>query len=277
MNILKILKVSTLCCIYIFEVNSTQLSMADKIDMTETITDVRNLEDIRWVSMNEINKNIAANMKNKVIIQDSNTCYERITSWIRIYSTDAEVRKNILSMAENDIKNQLNDKLSIYKDGDLVTIMQKDIKDIFGKDYKVYYNYRGFKYDGQETIEAKRSDGIRYSYKEPFRGTFEELMKKNNNQLVTKIVRPNADFIKDVLNIPMLIITNDKLTYYFNFYNNFIKIYTNLKNAPEIKCDITKTVEKFMNKFKERSQIEQNNVKQKFGEKYYAYYDPIKE
>lgn len=270
MNILKILKVSALCCLCTVKISAQNIY--DKLSITNTITNIRNINDKRYVS---ISKNVTANMKNKVIIQDSNTCYKYTPNsyWTDIYSTDAAVRNNILSMSENDIKNQLNDKFSIYKDGNLVTIMQQDVKDIFGENYKVYYNYKGFEYEGQETIEAKRSDGIRYSYKAPFKGTFEELMKKNNNQLVTKIVSPNINFIRDVLNISMLIITNNKITYYFDFYNNLITIYTSLKNPPEIKGDITAILWKFINVFKERNEIEQNNIKQKFGERYYAYYD----
>lgn len=270
MNILRILKVNVLCCICTFAVNnnivnSTQLSMRDKIEMTEAIMD-----DCGWrTSRNEyidrkINGNaFIATIGYNIIIQDSNTCYKYNPNFARvtINSTNGVIRKSILSMSANDLIAQLNDKFSIYKDGDLTEILRKDAKNIFGEDYEIYYNYRNI------------NKPLCVYYKPLFGETFDQFMKRENNQLVTKIKNYNAKFITDILYIPVLTITNNRLTYYFDLYNNLITIYTNLNNAPEIKYDITKILAKFMDKFKERAQIEQNNIKQKFGERYYAYYN----
>ena len=150
---------------------------------------------------------------------------------------------------------------------DFITYLKEDIKEIFGNNYKVYFNYRNMEYDGQQT------DGN--GYKNYFHGTFEELMATNHSQLDTTI-HYDLQFMKNMWssfgrNHKYLVITDNNVVYYFDINNNTISIYSK-RGYQESgkKSEIAYTT--FLGKVQERWNREQNEIRNIFGNDYRLYY-----
>ena len=149
---------------------------------------------------------------------------------------------------------------------DVITYLEKEIKNIFGCEYSLCKNW---KYDlarDDEVVILENADGINNVYKSKFDGSFSELMEQNGFQLITKIkYNWSCDFIDannrkkrfDCDSLPirfednLLIISSKNTIFVYNKKEHAIKIYNkkNIISTKTIKNIIkniisTKTIKK---------------------------------
>ena len=212
-----------------------------------------------------LDKNI---FKHNAVLYNNNTfcCIDKNTISIdtidkdAYYDTDQEKEAccNMYLEKFNILKNDL--------DNDFITYLKEDVKEIFGSDYIVYFDYKKMDYEGQHIDK--------YGYKELFKGTFDELMKANGKQLITRI-ELDLQCIKNIwfsdLEPKHLVVTNNNMTYYFNIRENVLKIYSSKTSQPSAK-EYESAAKAFIVKATERWNKEQTEIRQAFGEDYRIYY-----
>lgn len=170
------------------------------------------------------------------------------------------------------------DKLNqIVKGKDFITYLREDARAIFGNDYKVYFNYRKIDYKDQKT----KKDDQGYTYKQMFKGTFDELLKANENDELVMTIKKDLQFMKKMwinnlngfsfdtgranndfyCNDQFLVITNNSITYYFDIENNLIKIYSNRHSGFSANKACNIMTYKFLETIKKRWETEQTEVR----------------
>ena len=157
---------------------------------------------------------------------------------------------------------------------DFITHIKEDVKEIFGNNYEVYFNYLDLDYNGRRKVQYTINKTTKHIYTERFNGTFKELMKVNEYQLITTI-HYNLQFMKNKWysnsHPKHLIITDNNVMYYFDIDNNKILIYSKPKQQKSWNESESALVQ-FISKFNKRWENEQIAIHKVFGNDYKIYY-----
>jgi hypothetical protein len=272
MNISKLLSICALCCIGMQNCNA-MIPPAIHHNMANNIIPINdaNLELTR--AQTYVLNRVAVNnnmFKNRATIYSNSSYLNAEKNYIDIainkrnnafYSNEAMETFNNLQVEKfNALKQSLGK--------DLITYTEEDVKEIFGSDYKIYFDYSNMDYEGQQIDEN--------GYKEYFEGTFEDLMEKNNSHLISQI-QYDLQFMKNIWFLPYsitkyLVITDNNIVYYFDIDNNKILIYSKKGHQKSWK-ESENAIVHFISKFNKRWNEEQTAVHNIFGNDYGIYYD----
>lgn len=260
MNISKVIKIYIFCCIIhtSIDYNISNAAMLNNVDLEPTETYL----------CTAIHNNL---FKHNAKLYNNNMIFDIDKTQISIDRTGKYNLSDSFEERKEFGKLQLEkfNRLKQLLGKDFITYLEKDAKEIFGSKYKVYFNYLDINYNGRKKIKHTNI------YAEYFKGTFEELMKSNNYQLVSKI-NYNLQFMKNVWfsnsQPKHLTITNYNITYYFDIDNNKILIYSKRQNSWQKSENVLVA---FMSKFKKRWNEEQIAIHKVFGNDYKIYYHSL--
>ena len=275
MNISRLLKICAFCCIGLSNCNAVDIN----VEWNNIVNNIIHINDVKLVdgiisekgysyTNIEINNNM---FKHSAVLYNNDTyCY------VDKNSVDINRRKGYIHDSD-DVKTALGNlylerfnALEQALGKDFITYIEEDVKEIFGNNYKVYFNYKNMEYNGQQIDESGHADY--------FDGTFEELMKVNNSQLITTIHR-DLQFMSNTWsswnrNSKHLVITDNNVTYYFDINNNTISIYLkpgHQESGPRSENAYTT----FIERVQERWNREQNEIRNIFGNDHRIYYDDV--
>ena len=276
MNISKLLSICALCCIGMQNCNAAMMmppplnhNMANNIIHINDVNLVNLLIGAQTYVFNRVavNNNM---FKNRATIYSNSSYLNAEKNYI-----DIAINKRNNAFYSNEAREAFNnlqvEKFNALKQSlgkDLITYTEEDVKEIFGSDYKIYFDYRNMDYEDQQIDE----DG----YKEYFNGTFEDLMRKNNSHLISQI-QYDLQFMKNIWFLPYsitkyLVITDNNIVYYFDIDNNKILIYSKKGHQKSWK-ESENAIVHFISKFNKRWNEEQTAVHNIFGNDYGIYYD----